>query len=95
MKLIIISGDTDATAQFSRMLKDRSAGPVLVSSDIDVLIHQRRSANPPQYAVADVSNLSLGERAAISRLFPGARRSHILPDTIPISDLLHLVNKSL
>lgn len=98
MKLIVICGSPDATSQFSRSLKDHvlvNRNSVLVSSDVNVLIHQRRSANPPQYAVADVSDLSIEDRADIFRHFPEARRSHVLFDSTPIADILHLVKKSL
>ena len=76
MKLIIIIGSPGATDQFARALRSVvhavPLSKVLVSSDINVLIHQRRSANPPQYAVADVSNLSTAERATLYRHFPEA-----------------------
>jgi len=69
MKLIIITGSPEATSKFAKsfaLLPFTS----LISNDIHELIHARRSANPPQYALADVSTLTISQRSDIHRHFP-------------------------
>ncbi len=97
MKLITISGSPEATSQFARQLKDNvlvNRRNVLVSNDIHVLIHQRRSANPPQYAVADVSSLTPAQRETIWRHFPGAQYTVIDPSAGD-NDIAYLARTSL
>ena len=97
MKLIVIIGSPSATSQFARKLKDNvlvNRRDVLVSNDIHTLIHQRRSANPPKYAVADVSTLSPDQRETIQRHFPDAV-TRILPDAIADAEVAYLARTSL
>ena len=92
MKLITISGSPMTTCQFGHDFSQTRK--TLVSSDIHVLIHQRRSANPPQYAVADVRTLSHEEHGTIKRHFPDASYT-ILPDGIGDNDIAFLARTSL
>jgi len=88
MKLIVISGSPESTSQFTTSFKNLppvGRTKVLVSNDIHTLIHQRRSANPPQYAIADVSDLSKDARETISRHFPEATESVLLPDGLSVA----------
>ncbi len=96
MKLIIISGSQESTLLFQRSVTNTLYGhDVLFSNDIHVLIHQRRSANPPQYAVADVSKLGSRDIKTIFDHFPGTHSPLFLAEGLTENQAAFLVRSNL
>lgn len=93
MKLIIIAGSHEATFKFAKQFVGQLR-TTLISNDIHELIHARRSANPPQYALADNTLMTTPECQALHRHFPDHRGVDV-PDDLSDNEILFAVRKAL